>query len=61
MLREIKLNPPVPPGQWMIDLFCAQGICRIDKAQRLLGYQPRFSLQEGMDLTEAWLRYAKLI
>jgi nucleoside-diphosphate-sugar epimerase len=61
MLREAKLNPPAPPRQWMVDLFCARGICKIDRAQRLLGYQPRFSLQEGMELTEAWLRYAKLI
>jgi nucleoside-diphosphate-sugar epimerase len=28
----------------------------IDKARRELGYQPRFSLEEGMKLTEQWLR-----
>jgi nucleoside-diphosphate-sugar epimerase len=28
----------------------------IEKAKRELGYQPRFSLQEGMKLTEKWLR-----
>lgn len=60
-LREIKLNPPDLPSQWIIDLFCAKGICRIDKARRILGYQPQFSLDEGMKLTEAWLGYAKII
>jgi nucleoside-diphosphate-sugar epimerase len=28
----------------------------IEKARRELGYQPRFSLEEGMRLTEQWLR-----
>jgi nucleoside-diphosphate-sugar epimerase len=30
----------------------------IEKARRDLGYQPRFSLEEGMKLTEQWLREA---
>ncbi|MBS3917433.1 MAG: NAD-dependent epimerase/dehydratase family protein [Deltaproteobacteria bacterium] len=30
----------------------------IEKAKRELGYQPRFSLEEGMRLTEQWLREA---
>jgi nucleoside-diphosphate-sugar epimerase len=30
----------------------------IEKARRELGYQPRFSLEEGMKLTEQWLREA---
>jgi nucleoside-diphosphate-sugar epimerase len=30
----------------------------IEKATRELGYQPRLSLQEGMKLTEQWLREA---
>jgi nucleoside-diphosphate-sugar epimerase len=28
----------------------------IEKARRDLGYQPRFSLKEGMRITEQWLR-----
>ncbi len=61
IIREIKLNPPSLPSQSQIDFFCARGICKIDKAQRILCYQPQFSLNEGMQLTEAWLRYSKLI
>ncbi|MDI6762572.1 MAG: NAD-dependent epimerase/dehydratase family protein [Thermodesulfobacteriota bacterium] len=30
----------------------------IEKARRELGYQPRFSLEDGMKLTEQWLREA---
>jgi nucleoside-diphosphate-sugar epimerase len=33
----------------------------IDKAVRLLGYQPRFDLDRGMALTEEWARWANLI
>lgn len=32
-----------------------------EKASRLLGYSPRIGYKQGMVLTEAWLRYARLI
>jgi nucleoside-diphosphate-sugar epimerase len=60
-VREAKLDPPKPPRQWVVDFFCAQNICRIDKAQQLLGYQPQFSLEEGMKLTTDWLRHTRII
>ena len=34
---------------------------RIDKARRLLGYDPRIGLETGMRLTEAWARWAGLL
>jgi nucleoside-diphosphate-sugar epimerase len=55
-MRAVKLNPPVLPRPWIVDLFCAQGLCKIDKAQRMLGYQPQVGLAQGMRLTESWLR-----
>jgi nucleoside-diphosphate-sugar epimerase len=33
----------------------------IDKAQRVLGYQPRIDVDEGMRRTEDWLRRSRLI
>ncbi len=60
-MREIKLNPPVLPRPWIVELFCAQGICKIDKAQRMLGYQPQVSLAEGMQRTAEWLRDVRMI
>jgi nucleoside-diphosphate-sugar epimerase len=56
-LRQLKLNPPAYPRPWIIKLYTAKGICKIDKAQRLLGYEPQVSLEEGMRITEEWLRY----
>ncbi len=41
--------------------FKARTRVRIDKAKRLLGYQPRFDLEEGMRLTEIWAKYANLV
>ena len=33
----------------------------IDKARKLLGYQPRVSFSEGMRLTELWLQFANFL
>lgn len=41
--------------------FAARCRVRIDKAQSLLGYQPEFSLDQGMELTGAWARWAGLV
>jgi nucleoside-diphosphate-sugar epimerase len=34
---------------------------RIDKAERLLGYHPRFDFESGLKLTEEWARWANLL
>jgi len=34
---------------------------RIDKAKRILGYQPAFDLESGVRLTEQWARWANLL
>lgn len=44
-----------------VDFFLTRARVRIDKAKRLLGYQPDFNLEKGMKLTEEWLRFANLI
>jgi nucleoside-diphosphate-sugar epimerase len=33
----------------------------ISKATHLLGYQPYYSLAEGMELTAAWARWSGLV
>jgi nucleoside-diphosphate-sugar epimerase len=60
-VRQAKLNPPKPPRPWVVDFFSARNHCRIDKAQRLLGYAPQFSLEEGMALTVDWLRHTRRV
>jgi len=41
-----------------IDYLSKQACFNIEKAKREPGYQPRFSLEKGMKLTEQWLREA---
>jgi nucleoside-diphosphate-sugar epimerase len=41
-----------------VGFLTGQARFSIEKARRELGYQPRFSLEKGMKLTEQWLREA---
>jgi nucleoside-diphosphate-sugar epimerase len=54
--REILLVPEI-----MIDYFSNPSIFSIEKARNELGYQPVYSLKDGMALTEQWARWANLI
>ncbi len=56
--RELPVHPLTPE---LIDFFRARTRARIDKAKRLLGYEPAFSFAAGMDLTEQWARWANLL
>lgn len=53
--------PIVPLSPQMIDFFRVRTRVRIDKARRLLGFQPAFDFAAGMDLTEQWARWANLV
>lgn len=50
---------PLPKAQ--VDFFQARTRVRIDKAKRLLGYEPTFDFEQGMKLTEMWVRYSNLV
>ena len=52
--------PTHPPSPRMIAFFSTRTRVRIDKARRLLGYEPEFSLDRGMALTAAWARWANV-
>ncbi|HEX5720004.1 MAG TPA: NAD-dependent epimerase/dehydratase family protein [Thermoanaerobaculia bacterium] len=56
--KGLPIHPLTPQ---MIGFFAAKTRVRIDKARRLLGYEPVFSLQRGMELTEQWARWANLL
>lgn len=56
-VTELPVHPLTPE---MIDFYAARTRVRIDKARRVLGYEPAFSLARGMELTEAWARWAGL-
>ncbi|HRC85639.1 MAG TPA: NAD-dependent epimerase/dehydratase family protein [Thermoanaerobaculia bacterium] len=55
---ELPIHPLSPS---MIGFFRPKTYVRIDKARRLLGYRPAFTLEQGMALTEAWARWAGLL
>jgi nucleoside-diphosphate-sugar epimerase len=54
---------PVLPLSFPLDarFYAAKTTVRIDKAKRLLGYQPGFDLESGMRWTEKWARWANLL
>lgn len=45
----------------VVQFYVPKTRVRIDKAKRLLGYQPAFDLESGMELTEQWARWANLL
>ncbi len=48
-------------NSWDLIKYGRRGGLDISKARTLLGYTPRFSLEEGMRETEIWLRDQKII
>ena len=48
----------LPPPR-LLDLYAARCPVRIDKARRLLGYEPEFGLDRGMELTARYLEWAR--
>jgi hypothetical protein len=50
---------PLRPAK--IQFMAAKTLVSIDKAARLLGYEPAFDVATGMRLTEAWARWANLL
>jgi nucleoside-diphosphate-sugar epimerase len=49
---------PMDPAQ--VRFYAAKPEVRIDKARRVLGYEPRFDFATGMALTGQWARWANL-
>lgn len=47
------------PNKRLLDLYAAQCPVSIDKARRLLGYEPEFGLERGMELTADYLKWAR--
>ena len=59
-LRTRGPDPSPARPRWS-DSSAAKTRVRIDKARRLLGYEPAFALNGGMELTEQWARWANLL
>ncbi|MDX1630318.1 MAG: NAD-dependent epimerase/dehydratase family protein [Thermoanaerobaculia bacterium] len=52
---ELPIHP-TPPG--MVRFLSARTRVRIDKARRVLGFEPRYDFEAGMARTGAWARWA---
>jgi nucleoside-diphosphate-sugar epimerase len=54
MLRPLGIEPPLYPRR--LDFFLKDRAFRIDKAKRVLGWQPQVDLEAGIRQTLAWYR-----
>lgn len=61
--KKVKQSLPLPlhlPNSQRLRLYQTKVYVKIDKAKRLLKYQPQFSLEEGMELTAHYIKWANL-
>jgi nucleoside-diphosphate-sugar epimerase len=48
------------PSKGKVDIYANEVVFSIDKARRVLGYEPRVAFPEGLEDTLAWVRWARL-
>ncbi|MDR7549365.1 MAG: hypothetical protein QN131_05410 [Armatimonadota bacterium] len=55
-------GPPPRPllPRSLVRLYADTTVYSTKKAQRLLGFEPKIGFREGMELTSAWIRWARL-
>lgn len=58
---EVAARRLVFPPEFIVPFFGGQVEYSIAKAERILGYAPRYDLATGMALTENWARWARII
>jgi len=59
--NKIEEKPIFPMTQREINFYSAKTYVKIDKAKKILGYQPNYNLKQGMEITEKWSRDANII
>lgn len=57
--RSLGLSPPLYPRR--VEFFVLDRAFSIEKAKRLIGYQPKIGLREGLERTAAWYKKEGLI
>lgn len=57
--KPFGINPPLYPRR--VEFFAMDRGFTIEKARRLLGYSPRFDVEEGLTRTGEWYRQASLL
>jgi len=61
-LRDSNTGPTAPslPSQAEVDIYTTNVVFSIEKARRILGYNPQIDFAKGMERTSAWIRWARL-
>jgi nucleoside-diphosphate-sugar epimerase len=59
VFRAVGLSPPIYPRR--VEFFMLDRAFSVDKARRLLGYEPKISLDEGLRRTSEWYKANNLI
>ena len=55
-------EPPLKPLRpWVVRYRARKARVQIHKAREVLGYEPRFRMEDGMRLTKSWARWAGLL
>ena len=57
--KPFGINPPLYPRR--LEFFTLDRSFTIDKARRLLGYEPKVSVRDGFARTAAWYREQGLL
>ncbi len=61
MKAEAKLPVQVDiPDEQTLSLYRARAAASIEKARRLLGYEPKFDFEQGMNVTAQFVAWADL-
>lgn len=67
LFKNANLNNLVPekkeliyPDNWRLKLYNSQANVKIDKARKILGYNPNFSFEKGINLTSKYIKWANL-
>ena len=59
-LKEAFPSRAVLPSDQLLGLYRARTRVKIDKARRMLGYEPAFDFEQGMAMTADFIRWAEL-
>jgi len=54
-------QPLIFPTTTQLNVLSPEALVTNAKAHRLLGYTPAFDLEKGIERTEAWARWARLL
>jgi nucleoside-diphosphate-sugar epimerase len=59
--KQVLPSPLYVPNEVLLALYRARTVVRLEKARRLLGYQPAFDFDRGMALTARFVEWANLL